>query len=206
MVVRLNGRLWTEIGVAAAAAMSPPASKRTRIRIGTYMRLYPGVDAMATQRPALWCHRPKSGKTFGNQFGLQHHSRVRQQCRRHNVSNGGLALTCGQTLYVRRAFAYLAGANWGLIRMGQTDGVTGIFDNGITTGQQAGQGLWNGDAPSWRRRCWFGDLSRGSRSRALTTVPTRSSTCRHNSLALTWLRLGGQQRQPGERWFHGLLG
>ena len=51
-------------------------------------------------------------------------------------------------MFVRRAFVYLAGDNWGLIRMGQTDGVTGIFDNGITTGQQAGFGLFNGDAPN----------------------------------------------------------
>jgi len=60
---------------------------------------------------------------------------------------GTSGLTSGQTLYVRRAFVWTALDNVGLLRLGQGDGVSGIFDNGVTTFQNTGQGLWNGDAP-----------------------------------------------------------
>ena len=30
-----------------------------------------------------------------------------------------------QTLYIRRAFTYVAGENWGIVRLGEADGVTG---------------------------------------------------------------------------------
>jgi len=147
MVVRLNGRLWTEIGVGGGSGYVAPGFKANPYSIGTYMRLYPGVDAMAT-----------NGLRYGAQVEIRENFRAISTGSGTTVGSGNnalastsntgvSALTSGQTLYVRRAFAYLAGANWGLIRMGQTDGVTGIFDNGITTGQQAGQGLWNGDAP-----------------------------------------------------------
>ena len=38
-----------------------------------------------------------------------------------------------ETVFVRRAFTYVASENWGLVRIGQADGVIGIFDNGVTT-------------------------------------------------------------------------
>jgi hypothetical protein len=101
--------------------------------MGTYFRLYPGVDAMAT-----------NGLRYGAQVEIRENF-ITAANSTTNTGNSGL--TCGQTLYVRRAFWYMAGDNWGLIRAGQGDGVTGIMDNGITTGQQPGQGLWNGDAP-----------------------------------------------------------
>ena len=34
---------------------------------------------------------------------------------------------------MRRAFTYVAGENWGIVRFGMADGVIGIFDNGVTT-------------------------------------------------------------------------
>ena len=36
---------------------------------------------------------------------------------------------------MRRAFTYVAGDQWGIIRAGETDGIIGIFDNGVTTNQ-----------------------------------------------------------------------
>ena len=161
-VVRLNGQLWSEffLGGGSGFVGSGPSfvtsgglgpgpgrpgtavflgtgtnagQKLAPYSIGTYFRLYPGVDAMATN---------------GLRYGAQTEIRENFVAAQSNTGNTGTSgLTSGQTLYVRRAFWYVAGDNWGLIRMGQTDGVTGIFDNGITTGQQPGQGLWNGDAP-----------------------------------------------------------
>ena len=59
-----------------------------------------------------------------------------------------------ETLYVRRAFTYVAGENWGIVRVGQADGVIGIFDNGVTTGQFLINSLNGGDhqnVPGGRR-------------------------------------------------------
>ena len=54
-------------------------------------------------------------------------------------------MTSGQTLYIRRAFLYLAADQAGLLRVGQTDSISGIFDNGVTTFQNFDTGGWNGD-------------------------------------------------------------
>jgi hypothetical protein len=54
-----------------------------------------------------------------------------------------------QTLFVRRAFTYLANDNLGLVRIGQGDGVIGLFDPCIFTTQcwDAGTGNFNGGDP-----------------------------------------------------------
>lgn len=166
MVVRFNGAVWSEFGVGGgsgfvgngpqlvtsgglgpgpgtptnpgtinflSAGGTNAGQKLTNYGMGTYFRLYPGVDAMAT-----------NGLRYGAQVEIRENFIAAQA---NLTATGGSGLTSGQTLYVRRAFVYAAGDNWGLLRVGQGDGVPGIFDNGITTGQQAGAGLWNGDAP-----------------------------------------------------------
>ncbi len=45
---------------------------------------------------------------------------------------------------MRRAFTYVAGDNWGIVRVGQADGLIGIFDNGVTTFQFLPTGNLNG--------------------------------------------------------------
>jgi hypothetical protein len=162
MVVRFNGAVWSEfflgggdgyvgsgprlVSTGGLGPFTPggPAfitsagtnagQKLANYSMGTYFRLYPGVDAMAT-----------NGLRYGAQVELRENFITAQA---NTGATGGSGLTSGQTMFVRRAFVYAAGDNWGLIRFGQGDGVTGIFDNGITTGQQPGQGLWNGDAPA----------------------------------------------------------
>ncbi len=39
-------------------------------------------------------------------------------------ANGGTANTSAQTLFVRRAFAYVAGDQWGIVRLGEMDGTS----------------------------------------------------------------------------------
>src|SRR6185503_6006748 len=41
--------------------------------------------------------------------------------------------TSTQTVYVRRAFAYVAGDSWGILRFGEMDGLIGTYDNGVQT-------------------------------------------------------------------------
>ena len=45
---------------------------------------------------------------------------------------------------MRRAFTYVAGEQWGIVRVGQGDGLISIFDNGITTFQFTPTGNLNG--------------------------------------------------------------
>jgi hypothetical protein len=198
MVVRFNGAVWSEfflgggdgfVGrgptVASTGGLGPftpggPAfittgpgtnagQKLNNYAMGTYFRLYPGVDAMAS-----------NGLRYGAQVELRENFSAAQA---NTGATGGSGLTSGQTMYVRRAFVYVAGENWGLIRFGQTDGVTGIFDNGITTGQQPGQ-----PCGTATRRAWFpatGRPIRGSRSRAPNTATSASCICRRRSRAST---------------------
>jgi predicted porin len=107
-----------------------------------YLRIYPGVDAMATN---------------GLRYGAQTEIRENWSDQTYNSatpaagsalnsnSNSSSAFTCTQTLYVRRAFVYLASDQLGILRMGDADGVIGIFDNGVTMFQNYDTGGWNGD-------------------------------------------------------------
>ena len=91
----------------------------------SYVRLYPGMDAMAT-----------NGLRYGG--GIE----VRENFSSQTPGGGGTldgtsasSVTSAQTLFVRRNFVYVAGDQWGIVRFGQADGVTGIFDNGVTSFQ-----------------------------------------------------------------------
>jgi hypothetical protein len=95
--------------------------------IGSFARLYFGGDGMAT-----------NGLRYGAAIEI-----------RENFSgepSGSSASTYSslETLYVRRAFTYVAGDNWGIVRAGQADGLIGIFDNGVTTFQFLPTGNFNG--------------------------------------------------------------
>jgi Gram-negative porin len=137
MVIRLNGKIWTEYGFGSGTGLVIPGTGKNSVNggLGTYFRLYPGFDAQATN---------------GLQYGGQVEIRENFIAAASNTGNTGLSgLTCGQTLYVRRDFVWVSNPAWGLFRLGQGDGVSGIFDNGIISQQGYGQGGWNGDASAW---------------------------------------------------------
>jgi len=154
MVIRLNGKIWSEYGLGGGTGLtnsgagqtgglgSPinphqnPAGKNSANGgLGTYFRLYPGFDAQAT-----------NGLRYGGQVEIRENFIAAAS----GTGNTGLSgLTCGQTLYVRRDFVWVSNPQWGLIRLGQGDGVSGIFDNGVISQQGYGQGGWNGDASAW---------------------------------------------------------
>jgi predicted porin len=110
-----------------------------------YFRLYPGVDAMAT-----------NGLRYGgmteireNWSAQSYNSAAPAAASAYNSNgNPSSGFTCTQTLYVRRAFVYFASDKVGIVRLGQGDDVTGSFDNGVTTFQNFDTGNWNGDAPT----------------------------------------------------------
>ena len=108
------------------AAVAPTGAKRNPYGIGTYMRLYPGLDAMATN-------------------GLRYGAGTEIRTNWGTNTTGGSGATSGETLMVRRAFVYAAGDNWGLVRFGQGDGVISLFDGGVTTSQNwSNSGVLNG--------------------------------------------------------------
>jgi hypothetical protein len=94
------------------------------------MRLYFGGDAMAT-----------NGLRYGAAIELRENFITN---RSFNDSSGASGNSSGSTVFVRRAFTYVAGENWGILRAGVADGIIGIFDNGVTTGQWGFIGELNG--------------------------------------------------------------
>jgi outer membrane protein OmpU len=152
VVVHINGRVvveywgsWTSVdkGTAAGGNLGYKVSPNN---MGTYARLYTGVDGMATNglryggsievRENFTTVGQANGSTSTPGFGALVTS----------ASSGASGFSCDQTLYVRRAFGYVAGENWGIVRFGQGDGPVSLFDNGITSAQfDAGGNLNGGD-------------------------------------------------------------
>ncbi len=111
-----------------------PGAKLNPVNMGSYMRLYPGVDGMAT-----------NGLRYGAQIEL-----------RENFSStgadpypsaGGAASPgtskSGQTVFVNRSYIYVSADNIGMIRFGQADGVIGLFDPCIFSGACWDAGVGN---------------------------------------------------------------
>jgi Gram-negative porin len=48
MVIRLNGKLWSEVSVEGSTGDVVGQNKEAPYNLGTYFRLYPGVNGMAT--------------------------------------------------------------------------------------------------------------------------------------------------------------
>jgi hypothetical protein len=96
-----------------------------------FMRLYFGMDGLAT-----------NGLRYGGSIEIRQNYGAATGSTANDQSS---ASTTGSTLYVRRAFTYLAGDQWGIVRLGQADSPLGIFDNGVTTFQNFDDGGWNGD-------------------------------------------------------------
>ena len=137
VVIRLNGRVETDFGVGFTGADkginpngTPNGYKLNPVFLGGYMRLYPGFDGMTT-----------GGLRYGAAIEL-----------RQNFPNGtspaqsSSGNDSAQTVYVRRNFGYVAHEKAGLLRVGKTDGVIGLFDDGRFYGGawDAGVGNING--------------------------------------------------------------
>jgi hypothetical protein len=146
IVIRLNGRVEADVSAnfssldkGLAANGKPNGYKVNPIGVSSYMRLYPGFDGVsanglrygATVELRTNFGSATTGTTSGGSTG---------------AANGPSANTSAETVFVRRAFSYLAADQVGLVRLGQGDGVLGLFDNCIFTSQcwDAGQGVFDG--------------------------------------------------------------
>ena len=150
VVIRLNGKVEFDALVYNTSINKSvaPGFKLNPVSFGAFMRLYPGVDGMAT-----------NGLRYGASVELrQNFGAANGQGTTTVAGNTNTLLTAGttasspsasssaQTVFVRRAFTYLALDNVGILRMGTTDGVIGLFDNCIFYGGcwDAGIGNFNG--------------------------------------------------------------
>jgi len=115
----------------APAGVSPGVVKLNPYALDSFMRLYFGADAMAT-----------NGLRYGAAIELRENFTGALASNGSTNASGYSSLS---TVYVRRAFTYAAGENWGIVRFGMADGVIGIFDNGVTTGQFLINGFNGGD-------------------------------------------------------------
>jgi predicted porin len=150
IVVHINGRvnvgfksIWSSVDERFATA---PAAGSAAANLGVngtgpvklapyalygYARVYFGADAMAA-----------NGLRYGAAIELRQNFTGAVTS---NTSSNASNLSSLQTVFVRRAFTYVAADQWGILRAGAADGVIGLFDNGVTTFQYLPTGnLQNG--------------------------------------------------------------
>src|SRR5215472_12069632 len=99
-------------------------------QISSYARLFAGMDGMAANGL-----RYGAGMEIRQNFIGQYSN---------NGSSGASGYSSYETMFVRRAFTYAAGENWGIFRLGQADGLISLFDLGVTTFQFLPSGNLNG--------------------------------------------------------------
>jgi hypothetical protein len=148
IVIHLNGRVevdlaanYSSVDKGVNANGTPNGFKLNPVGIGTFFRLYPGFDAVAA-----------NGLRYGASVELRENFLAGTNGTTNGGSTGGTSSPSGntssQTIFVRRAFTYLASDQVGLLRLGQGDGVLGLFDNCIFTSQcwDAGSGVLDAGA------------------------------------------------------------
>jgi len=154
IVIRLNGRV--EAGVVANftsadrglnANGTPNGFKINPIGIYSYFRLYPAFDGLAANGlrygAAAEIRENFESGILSSQLSTGAGSTAAAGAGTLSSASGN---TSAQTLFVRRSFAYLAADKVGIVRIGVTDGVIGLFDNCIFSSAcwDAGVGTFQG--------------------------------------------------------------
>ncbi len=121
MVIRIGVRVLVDASANFSNLNQVGTEKLYPQSFGEYMRIFPGVDAMTT-----------NGLRYGAAIELRQNFGAPTGT---TGSNGGTLYTSQQNVYVRRAFVYVAGDQWGIVRFGEMDGLIGTYDGGgMTTG------------------------------------------------------------------------
>jgi len=148
VVIRFNGRVETEISAnftsgdrsiptGSGAINGGGSFKINPVGISSYMRIYPGIDGMAT-----------NGLRYGASIELRENFNSPNGQTANTAASSPNGYSSSETVFVRRAFVYLGSDKVGIVRIGQTDGVIGLFDNGSFSAQtwDGGVGNFNGGA------------------------------------------------------------
>ncbi len=167
VVIRLNGKVYADFdsswgtGLQTPAHTIVPASgatpnaagyKLNPLGVASYFRLYPGIDGMATNGMRYGAAvEIRENFEGGNSFSVSSatattpvSTTITTNLPSGTATSGTNASASGvssaETLFVRRAFVYLGTDQLGIIRLGQGDGLPGIYDaTGIFT-----IGSWDG--------------------------------------------------------------
>ncbi len=119
MVIRLNARVMTDMTFSWGDTEQSATNKYQPFGIRQYMRLYPAMDAMAA-----------NGLRYGGAIELREND---GSIVGTTSSSGGSSYSTTRTVFVRRSFVYVAGDNWGYVRIGSADGLIGVYDGGGKT-------------------------------------------------------------------------
>ncbi|MGE0225652.1 MAG: porin [Acetobacteraceae bacterium] len=137
MVIHLGGRVMFQ-WFQSWNSLNTPGNERTSNQMQTWLRLYPGMDAMAA-----------NGLRYGGQMEIRTNNSTLSARTATGVNtnpgSGASGQNNTQSLYLRRAFVYMGTNELGIIRFGQSDGLIGLFDGGKATFQSfSGNGALNG--------------------------------------------------------------
>jgi len=150
VVVRLLARTVVQYYEGWNSLMNAtPGYSTTSNQMSSWMRLYPGIDAMAA-----------NGMRYGAATEIRMNSPAAATPSGNTPGSGASANSNAQTLYVRRAFIYFGADKLGIVRVGQGDGLISLFDGGRTTlqtfsptsnfnGSDLGAAIGGGTAPPW---------------------------------------------------------
>ena len=137
VVIHLGGKVEVDMNAQYTTNNQFLGQKTNPVTFGSYMRLYPGVDGMST-----------NGIRYGASIELRENfpGSGAQQTAALSPAPSPSTYASSQTVFVRRAFTYLANDNVGIVRFGNSDGVIGLFDPCIFSSQcwDAGIGNFNG--------------------------------------------------------------
>jgi hypothetical protein len=151
IVIRLNGRVevdvtanFTSFDKGVNANGTPNGYKVNPVGVASYFRLYPGFDGLAANGL-----RYGAAVELRENFGGANATGNTGSAGTGGTATGPSGNTSAETIFVRRAFTYLATDQAGILRLGQTDGVVGLFDNCIFYSGcwDAGVGNINGGDP-----------------------------------------------------------
>jgi hypothetical protein len=146
VVIRLNGRVEVDLSATFTSVDKGVGAnngfKLNPLGVSSYMRLYPAFDGMSA-----------NGIRYGASVELRENfgaaDRTFANTTAGGAANSPSATSSAETVFIRRAFTYLASNSVGLLRLGQTDGVIGLLDNCIFTAQcwDAGVGTFSSGEP-----------------------------------------------------------
>ena len=125
MVIHLNGRVTVQYYQGFnSLSSSVPGNSTGSSAMSSWLRLYPGMDAMAA-----------NGLRYGAAVEIRQNAGAPANSGAVNANSNGGGHSTTQTLYNRRAFVYLGTNELGIIRAGLGDGLISLFDQGRTTMQ-----------------------------------------------------------------------
>jgi hypothetical protein len=149
VVIRLNGRVYAGVDLTYTSGSQTPAGtisngaatnsagyKLNPVSVSSFLRLYPGIDAMATNGLRYGAGvEIRENFEGGNNFQVSSTATptaVITTLPSGTATSGTAASASGvssaQTLFVRRAFVYLGSDQLGILRIGQGDGLGSIYN------------------------------------------------------------------------------